>query len=74
MEKLIAEFDVITDSGEVVRLYVYQDIISAGHYGDPHATIPGLKRVVDEYGTGVNVNEDDGSFYLFSKGQTARRT
>lgn len=55
MDELIDEFDVTTEIGELRRLYVFQDIIPAGSFGDPHATVRGLMRVEDEEGYAVNV-------------------
>ena len=54
MEKLIGSFYAVSASGESITLCVYQDVIPAGSFGDPHATVLGLKRIEDEEGRAVN--------------------
>jgi hypothetical protein len=73
LEKLIDQFEVVTGKGQQVRLYVYQEVTPAGSFGDPHATIPGLKRIEDEEGNGVNYI-DDVTYELVASGEIGTRT
>lgn len=70
MEELIDHFDVTTDDGRQIRLFVYQQIIKAGTLDDPSATIRGLLRVEDERGHGVNVTSP-GVYEILSEGVSA---
>lgn len=71
-EQLIEEFNTRDPQGGVVRLYVYQQIIRAGTFQDPHATIPGLKRIETEDGDAVNFI-DDQTFVRVATGKTLKR-
>ena len=51
---LIAEFDVRTDDGEVIRLHVYREQLNAGAMGDPHKTVPGIPEIRTADGISVN--------------------
>jgi hypothetical protein len=53
-EKLVEQFDTRKANGQVVRLYVYQDVIDAGTRDDSHATLLGMKRIVTGQGQHVN--------------------
>lgn len=70
-EELIEEFNTHAPDGRTVRLYVYQDIIHAGTFQDPHATIPGLKRIETEDGDAVNYI-DEQTFTLVVTGETLK--
>lgn len=70
-EQLIEEFDTRASDGRMERLYVYQQIIDAGTLDDPHATIPGLKRIETADGHAVNF-VDDQTFTLVSTGETLK--
>ncbi|MEA3031179.1 MAG: hypothetical protein QOG13_2504 [Sphingomonadales bacterium] len=72
MRELIDEFDVRTETGQVLRLFEFQDIINAGTKDDPHATIPGMKSIVTEDGREVNFI-DENTFHIVSRGQDATR-
>jgi hypothetical protein len=72
LERLIEEFDVRTDAGQILRLYVYQDIIDAGSHDDPHATLPGLKRIVTGNGDPVNLIDEE-TFDLVTRRCKAKR-
>lgn len=72
MEKLIEQFDTRAASGQVVRLYVYQQIIDAGTFQNPNATIPGLKRIETEDGDGVNY-VDPQTYLRVATGETLKR-
>lgn len=54
MEEEIDRFTVRTGDGATVELVVYQQWVDAGSFDDPHARIPGLRRIVDEHGVAVN--------------------
>ena len=71
-ERLIEQFNTRNDNGDLVRLSVYQQVIDAGHYKDPHATIPGVKRIVTEDGEHVNFVDDE-TFTVVSTGETLKR-
>ncbi|MEQ1509030.1 MAG: hypothetical protein ABL909_01350 [Sphingopyxis sp.] len=71
-EKLVEQFDTRKANGQVVRLYVYQDMINAGTSDDPHATIPGMKRI--ETGQGQYVNFiDENTFKIVATDETLAR-
>ena len=58
-EKLVEQIDTRKANGQVVRLYVYQDVIDAGSMDDPHATLLGMKRIVTGQGQNVNFIDDN---------------
>lgn len=60
MEELIEEIDCVDDHGRSQIVYVYEEIIPAGHFKDPHATIKGMKRAQLENGQPVNYRGEDG--------------
>lgn len=72
MRELVDEFDVRTETGQVVRLFEFQDIINAGTKDDPHGTIRGLKTLVTEDGHAVNF-VDENRFHLVARGLDATR-
>jgi hypothetical protein len=72
VQELVDEFDVRTDAGTIVRLYIFQDIIDAGTFQDPHATIRGLKRIVTEDGDAVNFI-DENHFHIVARREDAVR-
>lgn len=72
MNELVDQFDVRTASGQIVRLYTYQDIIPAGSFGDPNATIRGLSHIVTEDGEAVNFIDHD-NFHIVARGEDAAR-
>lgn len=72
MEELIEQFDTRAPSGNLVRLYVYQEMIDAGTFQNPNATIPGLKRVETEDGDGVNY-VDAQTYLRVATGETLKR-
>ena len=71
-EKLVEQFDARNANGQVYRLYVYQDIIDAGTFDDPHATLPGMKRIVTGQGQHVNFI-DDNTFKIVATDETLTR-
>jgi len=72
MEQLVEQFRVRTERGEVETLRIYQQIIPAGSFGNPNATIKGMMRVEDEDGNGVNRIDDD-SYEIVARGIMATR-
>jgi hypothetical protein len=51
MEEIVDEFDCMDDDGTQFTVYVYQDIIPAGHLKDTGRTIGGMKRLELDDGT-----------------------
>ncbi len=72
MEELVEQFDVHAPGGQLVRPYVYQEMIDAGTFQNPNATIPGLKRVETEDGDGVNY-VDEQTYFRIATGETLKR-
>jgi hypothetical protein len=54
MERLVQEFEAREENGTIHRLRVYQKLVDAGTQANPHAVVPGLKRIVTEKGETVN--------------------
>ena len=71
-KQLIDEFDVRSDDGYETTILVYQDILDAGHMGDPHATIAGMKEAWTADGHRCNRMDDD-TFQVVSSGLVVRR-
>lgn len=70
MQELVDRLTVQTENGSTRTLYVYQDIIPAGSFGDPNATVRGLMSVEDEDGHAVNVLAD-GEYEIVALGLKA---
>ena len=71
-EKLVEQFDTRKTNGQVVSLYVYQDMIDAATMDDPHATLPGMKRIVTSLGQYVNFI-DEKTFKIVVTDETLTR-
>jgi hypothetical protein len=71
-ETLVEQFDTRKANGQVVRLYVYQDMIDAGTFDNPHATLPGMKRIVTSQGQHVNFI-DENTFKIAVTDETLAR-
>lgn len=71
-DTLVERFKARAPSGEVVELRIYQEWIDASSFDDPHAKIPGMKRIVDEDGMGVNYI-DDNHFHWVVRGVDLER-
>ena len=50
MEKCIQKFEAVGGNEQKYILEVYQEFVDAGTRGDPHATIPGMKRICTQDG------------------------
>lgn len=72
MEKLIARHDCIAEDGTRHIIEEWQQQIRAGHQQDPHATIPGMKRLVTSRGMRVNYI-DQATFEIVQTGQIVRK-
>ena len=71
-EKLVEQFNTRNRAGDLVRLYVYQEFVDAGNFDNPHATLPGMKRIETEDGDYVNY-VDDQTYTVVSTGETLKR-
>ena len=72
MEELIEQIECVDPDGDHVTVYVYQDIIPAGHNKDPNATIKGMKRAQLSNGQPGNYRGPD-SFETLDRVRLVRR-
>lgn len=54
MENLIDRFEAVSDDGQKYIVEHYQEVVPAGSYGDPRATIPGMSRYQTSSGECLN--------------------
>lgn len=59
MEKLIEEVECVDPTGEREVVYIFQELIPAGHLKDPDAVIKGMKRAELANGQPVNYRTAD---------------
>jgi hypothetical protein len=67
MTKEIGRFKAKADDERIFTIIEYQDFTDAGTIDDPHATNPGLKRLLTSDGERVNF-QADGTFQIVSSG------
>lgn len=70
--ELIETFTAVDDNGNL-QVEVWQDVIDAGHYDDPNASIRGLKSAIMVDGQRLN-SVDDNTFRFVSGGKQIKRT
>ena len=71
MEKLVHEFTAIDDEGKEYKLLVYQEFISVATRKNPSGLVPGLKRIVTEFGDSVN-RQNKGEYVITQSGTVLR--
>lgn len=73
MERLMAVHSMRDSNGNLVDVDEYQELIAAGSFGNPNATIPGLKRLeISSNGLAVNFL-DEGNFQIVQTGEILYR-
>lgn len=65
-------FRARTESGKEYIIIQYQEFISAATFDNPHAEIPGLKRLSTSDGFSVNYI-DPTTFKIIGTGETVRK-
>jgi hypothetical protein len=56
--KLIERIMVVDEAGGTREIRIWQEVKDAGHMGDPHATVDGMKRVELDDGSYVRELQD----------------
>jgi hypothetical protein len=54
MKKLTGSFTAIGDDGKEYKVLIYTNIIKAGSFEDPKATVEGIKSMVTSNGMTIN--------------------
>lgn len=72
MEKLVGRISCKDDNGNPYIVEEWEERIHAGHMQNPHATIPGMRRIVLADGGSVR-QIDDQTFEIFGTGVLIRR-
>ncbi|MEQ3642848.1 MAG: hypothetical protein ABNH17_07395 [Paracoccus sp. (in: a-proteobacteria)] len=67
MEKRTNTYHCTDDQGRKHVVYEFTEIIAAGHSGNPHATIKGMKRLATHDGNAVNY-KSEGVFEIVRSG------
>jgi len=68
MRRHEASFDAIDEQGRRHRLHVYVDVLDVGTFGDPDATIDGLRSIETDDGDPVN-SLGEGRYEIVTTGQ-----
>ncbi len=64
-------FDAIDEDGNAHTLHCYQEMIDAGTFDNPNATIPGLMEIETDDGRKVN-HKGKGEYEIVQTGQILR--
>ncbi len=70
-DKVVGQFEAVDDSGDHYTVLEIQEYVSAANFDDPHAAVPGMKRM--ETSDGDEVIILDGELCLRSTHHVLRK-